>query len=109
METRGKMKFYTHSEILDRTIGEKGTPDRNEYDAEMYLFHLGEMIKEARLAKGLTQEELGQLVGVQKAQISKIEKGLNLTLSTIVRILKAMGLRANIEIENIGIIPLCGI
>lgn len=79
METRGKMKFYTHSEILDRTIGEKGTPDRNEYDAEMYLFHLGEMIKETRLAKSLTQEELGK------------------------------GLRANIEIENIGTIPLCGI
>ena len=74
METRGKMRFYTHSEILDRTIGEKGTPDRNEYDAEMYLFHLGEMIKEARLSKGLTQEELDQLVGVQKRKSQKMKK-----------------------------------
>ena len=30
----------------------------------------------------MTQEDLGKLIGVQKAQISKIENGNNLTLST---------------------------
>ncbi|MCS6823641.1 MAG: helix-turn-helix domain-containing protein [Cytophagaceae bacterium] len=37
---------------------------------------LGEAIRQARLERNFTQEELGRLVGVQKAQISKLENSL---------------------------------
>ncbi|KAA6305280.1 hypothetical protein EZS27_043067, partial [termite gut metagenome] len=40
------------------------------------------------------------LVGVQKAQISKIENGKNLTIATIIKIFKAMGVSAQLEIDN---------
>lgn len=37
--------------------------------------NIGEKIKKARLAKGYTQEELGNLIGVQKSAVAKYEKG----------------------------------
>ena len=36
---------------------------------------VGEAIRKVRLAKSLTQERLGERIGVQRAQISKLEKG----------------------------------
>ena len=71
------------------------------------MFRIGEAIKQARQAQRLTQEELGRLVGVQKAQISRIENGKNLTFSTVIKLLKAMGLSAQLEISNLNKIALC--
>ena len=66
-------KFYTLEEIEDKYIGEKGTPKRDAYEEELNSFLIGEAIKQARQSKNLTQEELGNLIGVQRAQISRIE------------------------------------
>ena len=54
----------------------------------------------------MTQEELGNLIGVQRAQISRIENGKNLTFSTISRVFKAMGISAKLEIGNLGKVAL---
>lgn len=45
----------------------------------------GTLIKELRKSKGMTQEELGELLGVKKAAVQKYEKGeiVNLKLATI--------------------------
>lgn len=53
----------------------------------------GERIKALRLEKGLSQEELGRLVGVQRAAINKYEKGLvvNLKRDTANRLAQALG------------------
>lgn len=102
----GKIKFYTHEEMLDRVIGVQGTPERDEYDTEVHSFLIGEAIKRARQSKNLTQEELGKLVGVQRAQISRIESGKNLTFSTISKIFRAMNIRAKLEIGSLGKVAL---
>ncbi|MDF9831131.1 helix-turn-helix transcriptional regulator [Parabacteroides sp. PF5-6] len=102
-----KMKFYTHEEIEDEFIGEKGTPKRDKYEEEIEMFLIGEAIRQARQSQNLTQEELGRRVGVQKAQISRIENGKNLTFSTVIKLLKAMGLSAKLEISDLGKIALC--
>lgn len=78
-----EMKFYTQDEIIDKHIGKKGILEREKYDDELNTFLIGEAIKQARLSKKLTQEDLGKLIGVQKAQISRIENGKNLTIGTI--------------------------
>lgn len=46
---------------------------------------MGERIKELRTKKGVTQEELGKVIGVTKATIMKYEKGMveNLKRSSI--------------------------
>lgn len=95
-----EIKYYTHEEMADSIIGKKGTPRRDALDAQIEAdvnFHLvGEAIREARLQKNMTQEELGELMGVQRAQVSRIEKGRNLTLATISRAFRALGMPARI-------------
>lgn len=98
--------FFTLEEIEDKHIGKKGTPEREKYEADLQSFLIGEAIKQARQSKNLTQEELGKLIGVQRAQISRIENGKNLTLSTIARVFKAMGISAKLEIGNLGKVAL---
>ena len=61
--------------MLNKTIGEHGTTERATYDACVDAFLMDETIKKARESKNMTQEELGKLMGGQKAQNSKIESG----------------------------------
>ena len=54
---------------------------------------LGTNIAKLREIQKLTQEELGELIGVQRAQISKLEKGKSvITLPTMSRVFKALGI-----------------
>lgn len=102
-----EMKFYTLEEVEDKFLGAKGTPRRDKYEADLDNFLIGEAIKQAREAKHLTQEQLGELMGVKRAQISKIESGKSVTFSTIVRAFRAMGIKsANLELGSLGKIAL---
>lgn len=58
---------------------------------------IGKLIKEARLAKGLTQEELGGIVGVQKSAIAKYENGrvVNIKRSTLQKLAIALDLKGS--------------
>lgn len=100
------MKFYTEEEALDKVLGAKGTPERDSYEMEMNSFLMGEAIKKARLAKNLTQEQLGEMIGVKRAQVSRIEKGHNLTFTTIAKAFRAMGIGASFEMAGVGKVPL---
>ena len=105
------MKTYTFDELKDKYIGEIGTPKRDEYEnilkEELQAYHIGEAIKQARQAKNLTQEELGERIGVQKAQISRLEKGKNITISSLKRLFEAMEVPHTLEMGGIGKISLC--
>ena len=101
------MQFYTQDQMVDKHVGAKGTPARAEYDEQVELMLVGEAIRKARQARSLSQEQLGEMVGVQKAQISRLENGKNLTLSSIVRLFKALNQEASLEIPTIGRVALC--
>jgi HTH-type transcriptional regulator / antitoxin HipB len=66
------LKTYSLEEMLDKHIGRLGTPKRDAFENELRLDLIGEAIKQARKDRNLTQEQLGLLVGVKKAQISKL-------------------------------------
>lgn len=86
-----KIKTYTLDEMKDRFIGKVGTPKRDQFEYKLQMEIIGDMIKTARKERNLTQEQLGQLVGVQKSQISKLENSANnVTIDTIVKVFKAM-------------------
>ena len=68
--TTKKVKSYSLAEMKDKYIGKVGSKDRDNYEYELRMDILGKMIKQARQKRNLTQEQLGQLVGVQKSQIS---------------------------------------
>ena len=100
------MKYYTEGEALDKVLGEKGTPLRNQYEADINAFLIGEAIKKARQSKNLTQEELGAMIGVKKSQVSRIEKGGNITFATVAKIFRAMGISASFDMAGIGKVAL---
>ncbi|MEX1132858.1 MAG: helix-turn-helix transcriptional regulator [Flavobacteriales bacterium] len=98
--TTKKLKLYTLSEVKDQVLGEPGTPDRDSYEHELQMELIGDAIKEARTRRNLTQEQLGKLVGVQKAQISKLENNSgNVTIDTILRVFTALHAKVRFSVE----------
>lgn len=94
------MKTYTLDELTDKHIGKRGTEKREAFENELRLDLLGEAIKQARMERNLTQEQLGKLVGVQKAQISKIENNLNdARFETILKVFRALNAKINFNVE----------
>ena len=86
--------------MKDKYIGSVGTMERDEFEFELRMDVLGKMIKKVRLERQLTQEELGKLIGVQKAQISKIENSTNsATIDTIVKVMDALNAEINFIVK----------
>ena len=89
--SKSVVKTKTLSEMKDKYIGKRGSQNRESYEHELRMDVLGRMIKATRQERSLTQEQLGLLVGVQKAQISKLESSANsATIDTIVKIFTAL-------------------
>lgn len=105
------MKTYTLDEVKDDFIGKIGTPERDKFERdlkeELQAYHIGEAIRQARLAKNLTQEQLGEKIGVQKSQISRLEKGKSITLFSQMRLFSAMEIPLTLDMGGIGKISLC--
>ncbi len=94
------IKTYSLDEITDKHIGKKGTVNREIFENELRLDLLGEAIKQARKERHLTQEELGKMVGVKKAQISKIENSItDARFETIIKVFRALNAKINFNVE----------
>lgn len=86
--------------LKDELFGETGTQERDIYEAELKEEILGDVIRHVRKLKKLSQEELGNLVGVGKAQISRIEKNYNnVTIANFLRILNALNVKVRLSVE----------
>jgi DNA-binding XRE family transcriptional regulator len=95
-----ELKTVSLDQITDKLIGEKGTPKRDAFENELRLDLIGEAIKQARIERNLTQEELGKLVGVQRAQISKIENSLtDARFETIIKVFNALNAKISFNVE----------
>ncbi len=100
MEKSTTLRVYTLGQAKDKHLGKVGTEKRDKYEYELKLEILGEMIKLARKERKLTQSELGNLIGVQKSQISRIERNTkNVTLETILRVFRALKAKVNFNVE----------
>ena len=94
------MKTFSLEDLTDKYIGEIGTEKRDNFENELRLDLIGQAIKQARQERNLTQEELGKLVGVKKAQISKIENStIDVRFTTILKVFKALGAKVNFNVE----------
>ncbi len=81
METN-KFKTVSLDTMIDKHLGKVGTERRDGFEKDLRIYLLGQAFKQARQERNLTQAQLGELVGVQKAQISKKENSANIVLST---------------------------
>lgn len=104
-------KYYTEDEVLDEFIGTVGTPRRDDFEArlqqELKDYEIGEAIRQTRKKQGLTQEQLGERIGVKKAQISRIESGKSITYDTLRRVFQALGSKsAWLDLGELGRVAL---
>ena len=88
-------------DLLKDKYGEKGTPDRDRYDADSLAFRLGMMLKEARKEAHITQEQLAERTGTKKSYISRIERGQSdIQISTYYKLIEiGLGKQLNISIQ----------
>ena len=94
------MKTTSLDNMIDRHIGKVGSSRRDIFENELRMDLIGHAIREARLRRNLTQKELGELVGVQKAQISKLENSLSdARLETILKVFNALNAKIQFRVE----------
>jgi DNA-binding XRE family transcriptional regulator len=94
------MKTYTLNQVQDKLIGTIGTPARDVFEQELQMDLIGKAIKQTRQNSHLTQEALGKLIGVQKAQISRIENNAsNVTMDTLIKVFTALKAKIILQVE----------
>lgn len=110
MKQVGDMKLYSLSEVEDEIIGPVGTAERDAYETQiaedLHAYHVGEAIRQAREAKNLTQAELGEKMGVQRSQVCRLESGKSITLNSMMRAFKALGVKCALDMKGIGKVAL---
>ena len=98
------MKETKHTRFEDlenKYFGKLGTPERDDYEFDLKMELIGERIKQLRVQNNLTQSQLGELIGVKRAQISKLEHGNHsASVSTIMKVFQAMKARVKLRIET---------
>jgi HTH-type transcriptional regulator / antitoxin HipB len=98
-----EIKKYSFEEVKDEFLGKKGTPKREQYEYDLRMEIIGELIKQTRKGRNMTQEQLGELIGVQKAQISRLENHTgNVTLSTILKVFTALKAELKMQVNLEG-------
>jgi len=99
-DTTNPLKTVSLDTMIDKHIGKVGTQRRDTFENELRIELLGNAIKQARKERHLTQEQLGALVGVRKAQISKLENSVtNARFETILKVFSALGAKVNFNVE----------
>lgn len=92
-----KRNLPTMNDYLTQNYGKVGTPERTEFTAQANAYYYGELIKEKRKEKQLTQQELANIIGKERAYIAKIEQGkTDLQISNFTQIINALGLSVQI-------------
>ncbi len=94
------MKLTSINDLTDEIVGNKGTAERDVFEYDLRMDIIGTMIKDARIKQNMTQGDLGELLGVQKAQISKLENNTkDFRTGTILRALEALGAKVKMTVE----------
>ncbi len=93
------MKTKTLSQLEDKYIGKKGSPERDRYENEIADLLIGQQIRDGRIKLDLTQEDLAERIGKKREFISRIENdGSNITIKTL-RDIVEVGLGGKLRIE----------
>ena len=95
MKTNNNLKSL--DEFVDEQYGNKGTSERDKLEKGFEAFKLGLLLQQARLEKGMTQEELAKKCGTNKGYISRIENNIKeVRISTLQKIVE-LGLNGHLE------------
>jgi len=94
-----KKNLKTLDQFIDEEYGTKKTAKREKFEKGYKNFKLGFLIQQARLEKGMTQQELAEKCGTNKGYISKIENNIKeVRISTLQKIVE-LGLGGQLELS----------
>ena len=98
MKTKANTKSL--SRLVDEQYGKKGSLKRDKFEKGYQSFKLGALLLEARLEKGMTQEQLADKCGTNKAYISKVENDIkDVRISTLQKIIEVgLGGKLNLSV-----------
>ncbi len=101
MNMKKKNNVKSLDQFVTEQYGKKGTPKRDKLEKGYESFKLGVILQQARLEKGLTQEELADRCGTNKGYISKIENDIKeVRISTLPKIVElGLGGQLNLSIK----------
>lgn len=100
MKSKAKIKVQSLEQLLDKHVGKVGSDQRDSFEQELQIDLFGEAIKRVRLKRQLTQSALGDLLGVQKAQISKLENNAkDVRIETLLKVFSALDARVHFRVE----------
>ncbi len=92
-----KRELPTMNDYINDKYGKVGTPERAELNTKATAYYYGELIKETRKEKHLTQQQLADQIGKERAYIAKIEQGkTDMQISNFTQIINALGLSLQI-------------
>ncbi|MEA4982882.1 MAG: helix-turn-helix transcriptional regulator [Paludibacter sp.] len=85
--------------FIEEQYGKESTPKRQKFEKGFEAFKLGALIQEARVKKGLTQEQLAQRCGTNKGYISKVENNIkDVRISSLLKIVE-QGLGGQVQLK----------
>ena len=94
-------ELKTGSQHLTEKYGEKGTPSREEFEAKAKAWYFAEILCDERKRQKLTQQQLGERIGMKREYISALEQGqTDMQLSTFMLIANALGLRFSLRLNG---------
>ncbi len=94
-----KSNLKSLDQFIDEQYGKKGDTKRDKFEKGFDSFKLGVLLQQARLEKGMTQEELAEKCGTNKGYISKIENNVKeVRISTLQKIVE-LGFDGKLELS----------
>ena len=87
-------KLSTTEDMFHQEYGPKGTARREEFEAKARAWYYAEVLRDARKAAGMTQQQLADKIGKKREYVALLEKGeTDMQLSTFLMISDAVGLK----------------
>lgn|SRR5690606_16278171 len=101
------MARSTFDEMKERRLRGMSAAERNEFDAayaeSRLAIEVGERVREAREAAGLSQRQLAARMGTSQAAVARLEAGsVGATLTTLQRVGAALHLQVSVELRPAG-------
>ena len=94
-----KSNLKSLDQFVDEQYGKRGTSKREKFEKGYNEFRLGVLLQEARLEKGMTQEQLAEKCGTNKGYISKIDNSIkDVRISTLQKIVE-VGLGGHLRVS----------
>ena len=101
MKTIKNPDLKSLDEFIEEEYGDRGNQNREDFEQGYEEFKLGFLLQQARLEKGMTQEELAEKCGTNKGYISRVENNIkDIRISTLRKIVEiGLGGHLNLSIN----------